>query len=278
LIPSKEPMSGAMKTYRATTICATAVLTLGLATLCHEAAHVVIGEMVGGRPTLMTATETRGDFDSLSPAGFALFGAAGSLVNLLFCGLGLWLLSRRPVSAEQRLFAWFFFAVNGTLVTTKMLGEPIAGFGDWMTILSPFPGTAALRAVVATLGAGGLIFVVRRSGIELAGLLPPGDTSRRMAEARRIVALGALAATVLVLGGAVLNPVGLTRGALLALGAGPGQFVPIAFGLRRVPGIAARSADPRQGATWPWLLSAGALLILTWFVAGPGIALSHPPP
>ena len=145
---------------------------------------------------MMTSTEVRGDFDALSPAGFVALGVSGSVVNVLFCTLGWWVLSHRPVTAELQLSAWFFFAVNGMIVTTAMLGESLAGFGDWMTILRPFPATAYLRGLVAILGTVALIFMVRRSGAALARLVPPGEPQDRTAEARRIVLVGAAAAGV----------------------------------------------------------------------------------
>jgi uncharacterized membrane-anchored protein YitT (DUF2179 family) len=263
-----------MERHRFVSICAASLLATGLAVMCHEAAHVVTGWIAGGAPTLLTATEVKGEFGSLSPAGFVLFGASGSLVNLLFALLGWWVLGRSRAESQLRLTAWFFFAVNGFLVVNKMFAEPLSGFGDWMTVLSPLPGTLYTRIIISVLGAAGMVFLVRRSGATLARIVAPGDPTQRVAEARRIVLVGAAAAILLAVGGSVANPVGTTRGMLLALGATLGPFIPMAFGARFAGRIASEVAGPVAPAGWPWLGAAGMTTAVLWFVVGPGIALA----
>lgn len=264
-----------MQRHRAVAIGSSSVLAVGLALVTHESAHVLAGWLSGGSPTLITATEVRGDFGALSPAGFLALGASGSLVNVLLCGLGWWGLKRTSISAESRLSAWFFFAVNGMLVTTKMMGEAMAGFGDLMTILRPFESTTYPRVLVAVGGTVGVIFMVRRAGATLAMLVPPGEPQKRTVEALRIVSIGALVSGILVLGGAVASPVGTVRGILLALGAGLGPFLPLLFATRIVQRTPSIHADAVATGTWPWILAAGAMTLVTWFVVGPGVDLSN---
>ena len=262
-----------MERHRIAAICAASVLAVGIAFTTHEAAHAVAGWMAGGSPALLTATEVKGNFDALSPSGFVALGSAGFVVNLLLCGLGWWGLARKSVTPDFRLAAWFFFAVNGMLVSTATILEPALGWGDWMTILRHLPAAAFLRGLFAVLGVAGTLLVARRSADALATLVRPGDPRTRVAEARRIVLVGAAAAAVLVLGGSVANPVGTTRGILLGLGAGVGPFLPLmgsARMVRRVPSTDA--AKPAMGR-WPWLLAAGVVTAVMWFVVGPGIVL-----
>ncbi len=264
-----------MKRYSALAIIVTIMPVMGLATVCHEGAHILAGWSAGGTPRLLTATEVKGDFDTLSPAGFVALGASGSVVNLLFCLAGWWLLGRtRSLGPHMRLFAWFLFAVNGMLVVTAMMGESLAGFGDWMTILKPWQAAGSLRILFTVLGTLGMIVMVRRSGTTLGMILPPGETSSRRAEALRIVLIGAAASTLLVLGAAVASPVGSTRGVLLALAAGLGPFVPIAFSLRFAPHVESRVADTTPSGGRSWLAATAVVVLLEWLVLGPGVDLT----
>jgi hypothetical protein len=262
-----------MKHYGLVSICIASVLTVGLAIVCHEAAHILAGLLAGGTPTLWTPTEVRGDFTSLSPAGFVALGVSGSVVNVVLGALGWWMLQQSSKTGERQLLAWFLFAVNGMLVTTKMMGEPIAGFGDWMTVLRPLPATTALRLVVAVLGFAGVAVMVRRTGPALAALVPPGEARERVAEARRILVVGAVASTILVLGSCVMSPIATTRATLLALGAGLGPFIPMLFGLRFVRRVPSSLTAPLERGGWLWPVAAGATVIAIWFVIGPGIPL-----
>jgi len=263
-----------MKGYRIGAIAASAVLTVSLAAMCHEAGHVLAGRMAGGSPTLITATETKGDFDALSPAGFVALGISGSLVNVVFAALGWWALRRRPATAEGRLTAWFFFGVNGMIAALKMMGEPMMGFGDWMTILKPFPALGATRVAAAAAGTVAVAFMVRRSGAALSGLLPSGDPPRRRAEALRVISIGALASSVLLLIASVMSPLGLTRATLLALAAGLGPFFALLFGVRFVRGAEPEASEGAKPGGWPWYLGAVAVTSLLWFVVGPGLDVS----
>jgi len=262
-----------MNRYKIATICAASVLTVGFAMIFHEAAHVLAGKWAGGMPTLITSTEVKGNFDNLSPIGFVALGVAGFIINLLFLALGMWGLYSKHASSELQLTAWFFFTLNGMIVTTAMLSESLAGFGDWMTILNPFPNTIFLRIMVATLGMLGLIFMVRRSGALLAKIIPTGEPSQRTAEARRIILIGSLAATVLVLGGSIANPIGTTRSVLLALGAGMIPFILAFFGTRYVSRIPREYMELHASSGWLLYLAAGLTIITMWFIVGPGITL-----
>jgi len=262
-----------MSRYKTATICAAAILTVGFAMMFHEAAHVLAGKWAGGIPTLITSTEVKGNFDNLSPIGFVALGIAGFIVNLLFLALGVWVINYKHVSSELQLTAWFFFVVNGMIVTTAMLSESFVGFGDWMTILNLFPNTTFLRVVVAMLGMLGLIIMVRRSGALLAKIIPLSDPQQRIKEARRIVLLGAVAATVLVLGGSIANPIGTTRSVLLALGAGLIPFIPAYFGTRFVSRFPFENMELQASGGWFLYLAAGLTTIVIWFIIGPGIIL-----
>lgn len=264
-----------MKKYKIITICASSVIAIGLGVMCHESAHVIAGWMMGGSPTLMTATEVRGDFSALSPVGFVALGISGSIINLLFCILGWWGLNRKATSDEFQLFAWFFFAVNGMLVTMKMVFEPLIGIGDWMTILGPFQAITYLRILVTALGVAGMVLMVRRSGALLAMLIPSGETSDRRVEAFRIVLIGAIASILLVLGSSIANPAWGVREILLALGAGLGPFIPMIFSVRFVSRYQSKKTTLTETGKWPLFWGAGITIITMWFIFGPGITLSN---
>lgn len=257
-------------------IGASSIFTVGTAMIFHELAHAAAGWMAGGSPTLVTATEVRGDFASLSPAGFAALGVSGSLVNVLFCVVAGWVLARRSISADLRLGAWFVFAFNGMLVATKMMAEPLAGFGDWMTVLRRMPMATFGRGLVTAAGTAAVVFMVRRSGKALAQLVPDAAPARRRAEALRIVLAGAAAAAMLLLGSAVAVPGEKSRGILLALGV-LGPFIPMLFTARIVPRHPASDASAPARTRWPWVVAAGITAALLWFVFGPGLALSSVP-
>jgi hypothetical protein len=262
-----------MQRYSVKTICISSVIAVGLAMMCHELGHVLAGSLAGGTPTLITSTEVKGDFDSLSPAGFVALGISGFVVNVIFCVVAWWIARRRPAVAELQLLAWFSFAVNGMLVMMGAAVEPLFGFGDWMTILHALPGTALLRVLFTVLGTIGLIVMTRRAGYALGRLLPTGDPGHRMAEARRVVLIGAAVVAILVVGSSVANPIGTTRGTLLALGAGLGPFLPMMAGTRFVPRSLPGSDLTRTNGGILWVVASVAVTAVLWFVFGPGIAL-----
>ncbi|MGE0552987.1 MAG: hypothetical protein AB7R55_06125 [Gemmatimonadales bacterium] len=251
-------------------IAAASVLTVGVAFTSHEAAHALVGWLAGGHPTLLTATEVRGDFDELTRWGRAALGGAGTVANLLLAALGWWGY-RRSRGARPRLVSWFFFALNGSLVGTKMIGEALAGWGDWMTILRPWPQVNALRWVIAILGLVWVALVVRKAGPALARLLPAGLPRERVAAARRLLAIGMLATAALVLGASVANPAGSARGMLLATGAALGSFAPLFFAARFAQTVPPDPEPETRGAGWPWLAAAGVVTLTLWLVVGPGI-------
>jgi len=108
-----------------------------------------------------------------------------------------------------------------------MMIEPLAGFGDWVTVLNPLPAKVLFRVLAALVGTAGLVVMIRLSGKTLGSLLPAGKPAERTAQARRIVYIGAASAAVLVLGRSVASPVGTIHAMLLALGAGLGPFLPM---------------------------------------------------
>ncbi len=259
-----------MDRFRTRAICVASILGICPAMMLHETAHVVTGWLAGGSPTLMTATEVQGDWGSLTPAGFVALGLSGTMMNVVLCIAGWRILSRKPETVELRLTGWFVFAVNGMLLSTKMVGEAISGFGDWMTILRPFADPTCPRVVVTILGFSGVALMVRTAGPELARLIAPGTPGDRTRQALRIIFVGAAVSAVVVTGSSVANPIGTTRGVLLALGAGLSPLLPMLIAVRFVRKVPP-STVPRVDGGWSWLVAAGATVATMWFVYGPGI-------
>jgi hypothetical protein len=273
--PARTLKEGRLNTklHSVRAILASSVIAVSLAIMLHELAHLLAGSLVGGSPTLLTAIELQGDFSSLTPAGLVVLGASGSVANVLLLVAGTWFLSRRELGPDAALTAWFLFSVNGMLLTTKMIGESVVGFGDWITVVGHLPGSLALRFILLGIGTAGVIWMVRASGGALARLLPPGAQAKRIAAARRIVMIGAGASAVLVLGASLPVPLGTTRTVLLALGAGLAPFVPMFFTPRVVGRALGTGSGEVDSGGWPWLVGAGACTLILWLAFGPGISL-----
>ena len=153
-----------MSTYRTSSIVAASSFVTGIALMGHEWAHVLAGWLAGGTPTLVTSTEVLGDYSSLTTPGFVALGFSGSAFNVVLCAFGWWGLQRFAGGDDALLTAWFCYAINGMLVTTKMIGESLAGWGDWMTILNHLPLPTVMRGLVCATGLTGLIVMVRSAG------------------------------------------------------------------------------------------------------------------
>jgi hypothetical protein len=249
------------------------VVAVGLAIMLHELAHLVAGVLVGGSPALMTATELHGDFGSLSKGGFVLLGASGSVANALLMMAGFWVGSWREEHNALALAAWFMIAVNGMLLGTKMIGESVVGFGDWMTVASQSSAPGLLRVMLFIIGVALTIWMVRVSGRRLAKLLPSGKAEERAQAARRVVLNGALASAVLVIGAALPAPTEALPTMALALVAGLAPFIPMIFSARRVRRESTvRSVSTASGG-WPLQLAAIACALVLWLGFGPGISV-----
>ncbi len=254
------------------TIIAATILAVGWGMMAHEAAHAMVGWLVGGDPTVLVATEVKGDFSQLSPLGFIAFGIAGTLANVLLALLGARLLWRPGAPWNVRITGWLLFGVNSMLVVTKMLFEAVTGYGDWMTVLHAVPQTGVARVLIGGAGLVGMVLVVRLAGAGLASMVPDGEPGARVREARRILWISAATATVLVLGSVLVSPTGLSRSSALALGVVVGAFGPLFAAARLVPRRASAPDGPTAASSW-LMVAAVATVILMWAVVGPGVNL-----
>ncbi|RMH18522.1 MAG: hypothetical protein D6701_06195, partial [Gemmatimonadetes bacterium] len=304
--------SGLMGRHSAGAVASTAIVAVGASLVLHELAHALVGALVGGRPTLITAMEVRGDFTALSPAGRIALGAAGMATNALMAAAAYAALRvrsgvRRAAVWSERasamaaaaadgaggghrpapgaspagasaldLFLWFVLAYGGVLTAAKTASETAAGWGDWMTILRAVPHATVVRALALVLGTAGLLWMVRLSRRMLSGLLVATTAPERRLEGLRLIATAGFACAVLGSGAAVTSGVGAPRALALAAGAILGPFVVLGLSLAvRRQGRAAPTDLPRTPAVagLGWTSAAAVVVILMWGVFGPGLRL-----
>jgi hypothetical protein len=250
----------------------TSAIAVSLAIMLHETFHFLTSVLLGANPSGITAFELLGNFDGLTPAGLIALGVSGSVANLLLLLVGWLILTKRALSSSSGLAAWYLFSFNGMLITTKMMGESIFGFGDWITVAQNMPDAMVFRGAVLLISAIGIVLMVRLSGKYLVFLLPYSDTRSRVVRAIRIIIVGALTSAVLVLVAALLRPIGTERDILLAFGAGVAPFVPLMFVAR----VVARSKHTGEviGDRIGWILTLAAFLcaMIFWIGFGRGIS------
>lgn len=140
-----------------------------------------------------------------------------------------------------------------------------------MTILRPLHDAMAARILVAIAGTIGVAFMVRRSGRTLGRIVATGDAADRRTEAVRIILAGAITSRIMVLGGSLANPVGTARGQPAGARCGPRTVRML--GVRFVATTPSAIDEPVEAGR-SWLPVAAILVVLLlWFIVGPGVTL-----
>lgn len=252
------------------TVIAVAVLVYVLAIALHELGHAAAGLAVGGDPSLVSTTDTRGDWSGVGRAGFAVIGVSGSLVNwlLALAGLALW---RRRRSGAGGLFAWLLFTVNGSLAGVYMTVSPLVAFGDWNTVLRRFEPHLPLRLATAAAGALLTAWVVRTAARRLApGLPPDGGEDFALRLTRTCWLAGGLTAVA----AALLSPLGLGWALFVAAGSTFGCTWPLMVSGRTAAAMATRGGEAlRVHDSAAWITAGVAAAAVFVLVFGPGIEL-----
>ena len=253
------------------TVAAAGVLAYATALMVHETAHAFVGTLAGGTPTLVSSTDTRGDWSGLGAPGILAVGVSGSVANLLLAAVG-WLLVRRGRGEPTALTAlgWLLFAVNAWIPVSYLVVSPLFGFGDWDTVVSAFPNQGPLRAslTVSGLFLAGLLW--KETVPSLARTAGGGPAADREARARRLVRTAWLSGGAVALMAAVPSILDPGWALSIAVGSTLGATWPIlpaagSVGDHPVPG------RPLRLERSPWIVAAGLLagLVLV-LIFGPG--------
>jgi hypothetical protein len=248
-------------------------VSVSLALMLHESFHFLASALLGSAPTLITAFEMLGSFGDLTRMGLIVLGISGSVANVLLLSVGWSMLIKPTPSLNTKLAAWYLFSFNGMLITTKMIGESIFGFGDWITVAQNMSDPMIVRGAVLVLGVLGVVLMVRLSGKYLGSLLPGSDAKHNGARAIRIISIGALTSGAMVFVAAALRPVGIERTILLAIGAGLAPFVPMGFAVRVVGNSRLNGGADygREGLILPF--AAILCTLIFWLGFGRGISI-----
>lgn len=254
------------------TVVAAAVLVYATALMAHELAHALTGLALGGQPTLVSSTDTRGDWSGLGERDILLVGVSGSAVNGLLALTG-WLFFRRRVGrpSTTALVAWLVFAVNAWIPVSYLVVSPAFGFGDWATIIDQYPNRGPFRAslVVTGLFVAGLLW--KETGPSLARLVGNGSSADRSHRARRIARGAWLSGGAVAVVAALFSPLDTVWALSIAVGSTLGTTWPM------LAAVATVGEHPVPGAplvverSWAVvLLGAGAGAVLVGLF-GPGV-------
>lgn len=128
-------------------IVSIAVLSVGLAAICHEGlGHGLVAWLRGDTVTELTSNHLS------TVIGDRLVESAGTIVNLIVAALCLWGYSIAGQRANLRYFFWLFGAVNLLDGSGYFLFSGVLGLGDWAAILHGLPHEGLLRIAMSIFG------------------------------------------------------------------------------------------------------------------------------
>ena len=254
------------------TVAAAGILVYATALMAHELAHALVGQLVGGTPTLVSSTGTRGDWSTLGAPGILAVGVSGSLANLVLAVSG-WTVARRGRGAPTAVTAlgWLLFAVNAWIPVTRLVVSPALDIGDWSTVVSAFPAQGPLRASLTVAGLFLVALLWKETAPSLARTVGGGSRAGREARARRLVRAAWLSGGVIALVASLLGPLDASWAVAVGAGSTLGTTWPILPAAARVTEHPVPGRPLRLPRT-PWLLLAGTIagLVLV-LVFGPGL-------
>jgi len=245
------------------------LLAFLMTTVLHEAAHAVVSALLGGKP-VMHHVYVRQQLTGGAPAVWvAAAGPIFSLLQGLFVGLALPLLSRRPPAL--RLFG-LWMCIHGLINFSGYLLTAPLTVGDVSKVATLLALPAAARWVLFGVGVVGVLSVGALATTPLLRFAPqPQLVTEPRGRARSIVALGVWP---WLLGGAGAALVSLPDAPWISFAyqwlAG---FFLIGTWRRsfRVPAPEVSAKQWHGTALWPWLLALGALVLLFTAVLRPGV-------
>jgi len=257
------------------TVAAAAALVYATALVLREGVHALTGHLVGGEPTLVSSTDSRGDWSGLGELQVLLVGVSGSAMNWALALLG-WLGFRRGVGRPTvaTLVAWLVFAVNAWIPTFYLVVSPALGFGDWATIVAEFPNRGPLRASLTVTGVfiAGLLW--KETVPSLARLVGNGARSDRVARARRIVRGAWATGGAVAVCASLLSPLALSWAVPIAVGSTLGTTWPLLPASARVGEHPVPGAPLRVPRSLPVIVAGALAALLLVGLFGPGIRLS----
>ena len=255
-------------------MAAAAVLAIALGTMAHQAAHVVVGAMAGGRPTLVTSTGFEGFWSGLRNAGVLALGASGSLAHGILALAG-WLVFRRGVRAPTTGTAvgWILFVTNAWIPTAYLTVSPVLGAGDWMPVLDRFRQLGPMRASAAVTGLFVAAQLWKGTVQTLARLVGNGAADARAARARSITRWAWAAGGLVAVLAAVRDPAGPVHAVPIAAAATFGSTWPILLAARAVPGAPVPGAPLRLERSIPVIVLAVVSMVVLVAYFGPGVRL-----
>lgn len=255
------------------TIAAAGVLAYACAIILHEAAHLLTGFAVGGVPELISSTDVRGNWSRVRDVGFVMIGVSGSLMNAVLALAG-WLVFRSRVGRPDTtaLVAWAFFAVNTWMPALYLVGSPMIGFGDWMTVFEHLPNTGILR-VTGVLSGLFVVGVLRQGTLRsIAQLTGNGPAPERMRRAALVTRTLWAAGVLVAFAASLFSPLTLLWAVPIAVSSSAITTLPLLFIAMRVGGEPVPGAPLRVERSWGVIVAgvmAGAALV---GVFGPGVA------
>ncbi|MDX1493625.1 MAG: hypothetical protein R3253_06185 [Longimicrobiales bacterium] len=256
------------------TVAAAAVLVYAITLIVHELAHALSAMAAGGEVSLISSTDTRGDWSQLSERDVVLVGLSGSAVNALLALIG-WLVARRHMGRPTTvtLLAWLFFAVNAWMPVSYLVASPVFDVGDWATIVDAFPNRGPLRASLAATGlfTAGLLW--KETVPSLARLVGNGSAVDRRLRAERLVRVAWGAGGSIAVVAALFSPLALSWALPIAAGSTLGTTWPMLPAADRVGQHPVPGAPLSVSRSWTIIVLGAVVGMVLAGVFGPGVDL-----
>jgi hypothetical protein len=246
-----------------TTICAIAVVSIGLAAILHEGlGHGLTAWLRGNAVTELTSNH----LSSTPPDRWV--HAAGTIVNLLAAAICFAALHRAGNRSNFRYFLWLFGSINLLQSAGYFLFSGALGLGDWFVVIQGLPYESLLRVGMAAFGA---IFYFR-SVKWIAAQLRPFIADRT--EYNTLARLPYLVASGFYCLAGAFDPLGIQLLFISTIPAAFGGMSGLLWADSRLPSDVPQNPLPVQKSR-AWTVAAALFAILFVAVFGRGIVFTR---
>ncbi|HWZ43219.1 MAG TPA: hypothetical protein VNW97_07065, partial [Candidatus Saccharimonadales bacterium] len=151
------------------TVISVAIIAYASTDMVHEAlGHGLACLLLGFRMTRISTVALEAVSDGY------LLPASGSIANLIFGALSLWLFHRARGFNATRYFLWLFALLNMLNGVGYLLFSGLSNFGDWSAVIARFTPHWAWRAGLTLAGGGFYVWAVHIGAAAMRRLADEG--------------------------------------------------------------------------------------------------------